>query len=186
MSSKKKRRIVEDGGAASARARDSAGDLDSDAAMDVTLGEDDLAAARATADTTGPAHPILTAGLPSILLGPVMKLSVGSEKTEFHVHRTAVGKIPFLKTAFDGDFKESVTGVVELPEDEPAVVSMLLAYTYERKTSAKFEGTPLEVATNWVKVKVLAEKWGDIGAEAWAERSALDGRFSNSRERFTF
>jgi hypothetical protein len=60
-----------------------------------------------------------------------VKLFVGIERREFTVHkRLLCDRSSFFAGAFSTGFKEAITGIIELPEDDPASMALLVDFLY--------------------------------------------------------
>lgn len=56
---------------------------------------------------------------------------VGPDRQEFAVHQKLLcDNSEFFKRAFDSNFSEGVTGIMELPEDDPFAMSCLITFLY--------------------------------------------------------
>jgi hypothetical protein len=49
------------------------------------------------------------------------------------VHSDILRKAIYFRKALDGDFKEGEDQAIDLPEEDPAVFSFVVAYLYEEK-----------------------------------------------------
>lgn len=63
----------------------------------------------------------------------MVTIRVGTDPaTEFTVHHEVLqgSESKFFQVAFDNGFKETLTGILEMPEDDPAAVQVLLRWLY--------------------------------------------------------
>ncbi|KFY31145.1 hypothetical protein V493_01355 [Pseudogymnoascus sp. VKM F-4281 (FW-2241)] len=66
---------------------------------------------------------------------PIIPVRCGHEAETFYVHRDILTKSEFFKNALDGRFREADEQAVDLPEEDPALFSFVVAYLYEGKFS---------------------------------------------------
>lgn len=71
-----------------------------------------------------------------LLAGRLVKIWVGSPSTEFTVHENVLkaSETQFFQAVFSNGFKETETGILELPEDDPATFRLLLQWVYGSAT----------------------------------------------------
>ena len=69
--------------------------------------------------------------LGSTLTSPIITLVVGRDRRLFACHQDVLSLSPFFVAALRGHFYEGATGSVELPDEEPEVVSAVLEYLYK-------------------------------------------------------
>jgi hypothetical protein len=63
-----------------------------------------------------------------------IKVGTGSDQQSFHVHRELLSFYSqYFRAAFNGDFAEAESGVVELETEDPAVFASFVAWLYTRK-----------------------------------------------------
>nr|OQO30861.1 hypothetical protein B0A51_01484 [Rachicladosporium sp. CCFEE 5018] len=67
--------------------------------------------------------------------GKYADLSIEAGERKWRVHRCIVSSCDFFSKACDSGFQETTTGVVKLPDDDPAAVNALLEYFYGRDFS---------------------------------------------------
>lgn len=51
----------------------------------------------------------------------------------FSVHKDILTKSEYFRKALDGDFREAEEQAIDLPEEDPAIFSFIIAYLYEEK-----------------------------------------------------
>ncbi|EXK28680.1 hypothetical protein FOMG_15139 [Fusarium oxysporum f. sp. melonis 26406] len=63
--------------------------------------------------------------------GDYSDLVISCGKDQYRVHKAIIcPRSDFLKAAFDGEFKEAQTGTIDLPDDDPVAVRMMIEYLY--------------------------------------------------------
>ncbi|CVL07633.1 uncharacterized protein FMAN_14510 [Fusarium mangiferae] len=63
--------------------------------------------------------------------GDYSDLTISCGKDQYHVHKAIIcPRSPFFKAACDGKFKEAQTGTIDLPDDDPIAVRMMIEYLY--------------------------------------------------------
>jgi hypothetical protein len=62
---------------------------------------------------------------------PIIPIRVGPEAETFYVHRAVLMKTEYFRKALDGHFQEAEQQAIDLPEEEPAVFSFVVAFLYE-------------------------------------------------------
>jgi hypothetical protein len=67
---------------------------------------------------------------PSPLCSALITITVGPEEIPFQVHKNVLTKTKYFRCCFDGDFIETTTENLYLPEDKPAVFANILNYIY--------------------------------------------------------
>ncbi|KAB5545473.1 hypothetical protein GE09DRAFT_1131302 [Coniochaeta sp. 2T2.1] len=75
---------------------------------------------------------VLTEGLGSLFIeGKYSDLTVACGQSSYRTHNAVLStQSPFFAKACDGSFKEASTGVIELTEDDPEAVRMMMHYFY--------------------------------------------------------
>lgn len=63
-------------------------------------------------------------------MNPIIILSVGQEKDQYHVHQDTLCKLPFFQAALQGGFKEASEKAIVMPEDDPNSVAALIEFLY--------------------------------------------------------
>lgn len=58
---------------------------------------------------------------------------VGPEQRKFIVHTSKLREIPFFRACLDVPMRESLEGVVKMPEDDPAAFSEVVDWIYHKK-----------------------------------------------------
>lgn len=58
---------------------------------------------------------------------------MGPYAETFYVHRDVLVKSEYFRKALNGDFQEAERQAIDLPEEETAIFSFLVAYLYEGK-----------------------------------------------------
>lgn len=66
---------------------------------------------------------------------PIIPVRCGPEAETFYVHKDILTKSEFFRNALDGRFREADEQAVDLPEEDPALFSFVVAYLYEGKFS---------------------------------------------------
>ena len=51
----------------------------------------------------------------------------------FSVHRDILTKSEYFRKALDGEFREAEDQAMDLPEEDPAIFSFVVAFLYEEK-----------------------------------------------------
>jgi len=67
----------------------------------------------------------------SPLTSPIITLVVGHEKRLFAAHEDVLSRSPFFAAALKGQFLEASTKQVDLPDEEPEILSCILEYLYK-------------------------------------------------------
>lgn len=62
---------------------------------------------------------------------PIIPVRVGPHADTFYVHRAIMTKSEYFRKALDGDFREAEQQAIDLPEEDPAVFSFVVAFLYE-------------------------------------------------------
>lgn len=62
---------------------------------------------------------------------PIIPVRVGPHAETFYVHRAILIKSEYFRKALDGDFREAENQAIDLPEDDPAIFSFVVAFLYE-------------------------------------------------------
>lgn len=62
---------------------------------------------------------------------PIIPVRVGPHAETFYVHRDVLTKAEYFRRALDGQFKESQDQAIDLPEEDPAIFSFVVAFLYE-------------------------------------------------------
>lgn len=78
---------------------------------------------------------------------PIIEVRVGPHAEIYPVHKAILLKSDFFRKALNGEFMESKSQTVDLPEEDPDIFSFLIAFLYE--------GT-------FVPIKPLASVLGNI------------------------
>ena len=63
----------------------------------------------------------------------IIPIRVGPTAELFNVHKDVLTKSEYFSKALDGDFKEAENQAIDLPEEDPAIFSFVVAYLYEGK-----------------------------------------------------
>lgn len=63
----------------------------------------------------------------------IIPIRVGPSAELFNVHKAVLTKSEYFSKALDGDFKEADQQAIDLPEEDPAIFSFVVAYLYEGK-----------------------------------------------------
>jgi len=63
----------------------------------------------------------------------IIPVRVGPTAELFSVHKDVLTKSEYFSKALDGDFKEAENQAIDLPEEDPAIFSFVVAYLYEGK-----------------------------------------------------
>jgi hypothetical protein len=61
----------------------------------------------------------------------IIPVRVGPHAEVFSVHRDILTKSEYFRRALDGEFKEAEDQAIDLPEEDPAVFSFVIAFLYE-------------------------------------------------------
>jgi len=69
--------------------------------------------------------------LESPLTSPIVTLVVGHERRLFAAHEDVLSRSSFFEAALKGQFLEASTKQVDLPEEEPEILSCVLEYLYK-------------------------------------------------------
>lgn len=67
----------------------------------------------------------------STLTSPIITLVVGCDKRLFACHQDILSLSPFFANALKGQYYESISKRIELPDEEPEVFSSVLEYLYK-------------------------------------------------------
>ncbi|PQE12671.1 BTB POZ domain-containing protein [Rutstroemia sp. NJR-2017a BBW] len=60
----------------------------------------------------------------------IVTIFVGPARRKFVLHKNLLCRLPFFDYAFNGGFQETVTGSMDLPEDEPDIFSIFVHWVY--------------------------------------------------------
>jgi hypothetical protein len=63
----------------------------------------------------------------------IIPVRVGPHAEEFSVHRDILTKSEYFRKALDGEFREADDQAIDLPEEDPAIFSFVVAFLYEEK-----------------------------------------------------
>lgn len=63
-------------------------------------------------------------------MSPIITLTVGDERTEFHAYEDILCRLPFFRAALLNGFKETADKKITMPEDEPEIVAALVEFLY--------------------------------------------------------
>lgn len=63
-------------------------------------------------------------------MSPIATLRVGKKQIEFHAYEDILCRLPFFRAALKGKFKEATEKVIDMPEDEPEIISALVEFLY--------------------------------------------------------
>ncbi|KAK0656734.1 hypothetical protein B0T16DRAFT_452269 [Cercophora newfieldiana] len=101
---------------------------------------------------------------------PVIPLNVGEAPyiETFHVHKNILLKSEYFQKALCGDFRESRTQSLDLPEENPAIFHFLIAYLYEGKYNPIKPASSVLVPDDKGKGKEGSQ---DTGAESDSDES---------------
>jgi hypothetical protein len=64
---------------------------------------------------------------------PIIDVRVGPHAEIFPVHKAILTKSEYFSKALNGEFLESKSQSVDLPEEDPDIFSFLVAFLYENK-----------------------------------------------------
>lgn len=64
---------------------------------------------------------------------PIIPVRVGPHAEVFSVHRDILTKSEYFRKALDGEFREAEEQAIDLPEEDPAIFSFVVAFLYEEK-----------------------------------------------------
>jgi len=67
----------------------------------------------------------------SVLTSPIITLIVGPERRIFAAHEDVLSRSPFFAAALKGQFLEASMKQVDLPDEEPEIISCILEYLYK-------------------------------------------------------
>lgn len=62
---------------------------------------------------------------------PIIPVRVGPTAEVFSVHRDILTKSEYFRKALDGEFREAEDQAIDLPEEDPAIFSFVVAFLYE-------------------------------------------------------
>jgi hypothetical protein len=62
---------------------------------------------------------------------PIIPVRVGPHAETFYVHRAVLSKSEYFRKALDGDFWEAENQAIDLPEEDTAIFSFVVAFLYE-------------------------------------------------------
>lgn len=63
-------------------------------------------------------------------MSSTITLLIGADRVEFRVPQTVLCILPFFRAALQGEFREASEQKIEMPEDEPQIVSALIEFLY--------------------------------------------------------
>ncbi|KAG5659615.1 hypothetical protein KAF25_002174 [Fusarium avenaceum] len=100
--------------------------------------------------------------------GDYSDLTIICGDDRYEVHKAIVcSRSPFFKRACDGNFEESQTSEVKLPDDDPVAVQMMIEYLYRHTYMPPLPGThastlkaELSATASSAKRKQDIEQWG--------------------------
>ncbi|KAL0638219.1 hypothetical protein Q9L58_002836 [Maublancomyces gigas] len=76
---------------------------------------------------------------------PIVTIYVGDDRVQYRAYEDQLCKLPFFRAALHGEFKEAVDKTINMPEDDPEAVAVLLEWlavgTYT------FDGNRLQKST---------------------------------------
>jgi len=64
---------------------------------------------------------------------PIIPVRVGPHAETFHIHRDILTRSEYFRKALDGAFREAEEQAIDLPEEDPAIFSFVVAFLYEGK-----------------------------------------------------
>lgn len=64
---------------------------------------------------------------------PIIPVRVGPHAETFNVHRDILTKSDYFRKALDGEFQEAEDQAIDLPEEDPALFSFVVAFLYEER-----------------------------------------------------
>ena len=64
---------------------------------------------------------------------PIVPIRVGPHAETFYVHRDILTKSEYFRKALDGEFREAGDQAMDLPEEDPAIFSFVVAFLYEER-----------------------------------------------------
>ena len=77
----------------------------------------------------------------SRLSGDSIKVLVGSNQELFTVHKNLIcASSPFFERAMSGEWAESATQTIEMPDDEPGIFALYIYWLYYNKLPTSNEG----------------------------------------------
>jgi hypothetical protein len=62
---------------------------------------------------------------------PIIPVRVGPQAEVFPVHKDILTRSEYFKKALDGEFREAGDQAIDLPEEDPAIFSFVVAFLYE-------------------------------------------------------
>lgn len=62
---------------------------------------------------------------------PIIEIRVGQNGEIFNVHADILKRGEYFKKCLDGNFREGNEQVIDLPEEDPATFSFVIAWLYE-------------------------------------------------------
>ncbi|KAL0632200.1 hypothetical protein Q9L58_008910 [Maublancomyces gigas] len=113
----------------------------------------------------------------SHLISPVRTLYAGQDRIELHVHEDTLCKLSSLQAALEESFQVSMKNCIEMPEDDPRMVSALIEYlytgnyTYPYPSTSENLGSPIATLTEGqyhVCIFEIASKYDCQGLAAMA------------------
>jgi hypothetical protein len=94
---------------------------------------------------------------------PIVTLYVGAEKAIYHVHEKLLLDVsPVFKAGFSGEFAESGTRSMNLPDDDVDAVERMLQWLYTRQlrlSDAILEATSNDCCWELARLNTLADKY---------------------------
>lgn len=63
-------------------------------------------------------------------MSSTVTLLIGADRVQFHVPQSVLCILPFFQAALQGEFREAVEQKIEMPEDDPQIVSALIEFLY--------------------------------------------------------
>ncbi|KAH8815334.1 hypothetical protein F5884DRAFT_667953 [Xylogone sp. PMI_703] len=114
----------------------------------------------------------------------IIPVRVGPHCETFLVHRDILTKSEYFRKALDGEFREAEDQAIDLPEENPAIFSFIVAFLYEEKfVPIKPIATALVAEPDKGKGKAITDEAALDGSDDGSDSgSASDERSRRRRE----
>lgn len=110
-------------------------------------------------------------GSDSHLMSPIISLYTGQDRRELHAHEDTLCVLPFFRAALHGRFQESLIKSIEMPEDDPRMVSALIEYLYTGNYTYAYNLTTVDLQNETgIGIRDLTEGQYHIGVSSIASK----------------
>lgn len=118
-------------------------------------------------------------------MSPIVTLSAGPEKVQFHAHEDTLCQLSFFRAALQGQFKEASEKAIAMPEDDPSKVSALVEFLYTGNYTYTYDPSSVHVpAWSCIPVGDLDEGLYHVGVYVVASKYDCSGLSKMAVENF--